>query len=340
MTQSVPFLRIMLVSLFVGAPWSAVYANVVIDFEDLPLENESFYNGAEGSAGFISGSAFFNNQFTDFGGGFTAWSGWSYSNVTDIETPGFENQYSAYSLPNGGGDSSENFAIAFSSAPDASRIELPDGLRPQSVRVTNSTYAALSMRHGDAFAKKFGGTSGDDPDWFLLTINGFDSDDNLLDSVMYYLADFRFEDGTDDYIVDTWTTIDLSPLGEPAKLGFSLASSDVGEFGTNTPTYFALDNLVLRDPNAELPADFNQDGVVDLADFVILKTNFGNTDAMQDEGDANQDGRVDLVDFNIFKGNLGNSATATVPEPDSIAYACVGFILMLSLFQCRQWIRT
>jgi hypothetical protein len=31
---------------------------------------------------------------------------------------------------------------------------------------TNTTYAALSMLSGDSFAKKFGGASGDDPDWF------------------------------------------------------------------------------------------------------------------------------------------------------------------------------
>ena len=64
----------------------------VVDLEDLPLAPESFYNGADEAGGFTSGGAFFNNTFTDFGGGFTGWSGWSYSNITDNTTPGFANQ--------------------------------------------------------------------------------------------------------------------------------------------------------------------------------------------------------------------------------------------------------
>jgi hypothetical protein len=41
------------------------------------------------------------------------------------------------------------------------------------------TYAALSMRDGDGFAKQFGGASGDDPDYFLLTITGRDALDAI-----------------------------------------------------------------------------------------------------------------------------------------------------------------
>ena len=43
----------------------------VVDFEDLPLTPESFYNGADEAGGFTSGGAFFNNTFT-VGKGFTA----------------------------------------------------------------------------------------------------------------------------------------------------------------------------------------------------------------------------------------------------------------------------
>ena len=47
------------------------------------------------------------------------------------------------------------------------------------------------------------------------------------------------------YVISQWTTVDLSPLGNAASLQFTLASSDTGAFGINTPTYFALDNLAL-----------------------------------------------------------------------------------------------
>ena len=36
-------------------------ADVTVDFEDLPLEPESFYNGSDGAGGFVSRGAFFNN---------------------------------------------------------------------------------------------------------------------------------------------------------------------------------------------------------------------------------------------------------------------------------------
>src|SRR5215216_6554162 len=88
-------------------------AAATVGFDDLPLAAQSFYNGADSAGQFISGGAILQNHFTDFGGGFSSWEGWSYSNRTDVTTPGFENQYSAYQLPLGGGFQSANFAVAY-----------------------------------------------------------------------------------------------------------------------------------------------------------------------------------------------------------------------------------
>jgi hypothetical protein len=63
--------------------------------------------------------------------------------------------------------------------------------------------------------------------------------------VEFYLADFRFENNGEDYIVDTWEYVDLSSLGVVNKLEFSLGSSDVGAWGMNTPAYFVIDTIVL-----------------------------------------------------------------------------------------------
>lgn len=223
-----------------------------VDLEDqaLPRQGKAYYNGSDGAGGFSSQGAHFHNRFTDFGGGFSAWEGWAYSGVTDVVTPGFGNQYSAYHLPGGGGSGSAKYAVASKfdfdpTQPDLElgRITLPAGFRPQSVDITNVTYAALSMLQGDGFAKKFGGLGGDEPDYFLLTILGLDGGDNVLGSVPFYLADFRSANSADDYVVDRWTTVDLSPIRQAQALAFVLQSSDVGAFGMNTPAYFALDNL-------------------------------------------------------------------------------------------------
>ena len=113
--------------------------------------------------------------------------------------------------------------------------------------VTNGTYPFLSMRDGDGFAKKFGGVTGEDPDFFLLTIKKYYEGDLSMDSINFYLADYRFDDNSQDYIVDEWTYIDLTSLGNVDSLQFTLSSTDVGQFGMNTPAYFLMDNFITRD---------------------------------------------------------------------------------------------
>lgn len=214
----------------------------VIDFEDLSLGSESFYNGSDYAGGFESGGAQFSNVFTDFGGGFTSWTGFAYSNVTNNTTAGFGNQYSAF--PGSGSGGSANYAVSFGSFPGDAVIDLPTGRQLLSIDITNTTYTALSMRDGDSFSKKFGGVSGFDPDFFLLEIIGLDDADNEVGSVPFYLADFRAAGTAQDYIVNQWTTVDLSALTSATKLTFALTSSDNDPlFGMNTPGYFALDNI-------------------------------------------------------------------------------------------------
>ena len=216
---------------------STAAGSVVADFEDLSLTPESFYNGADGAGGFVSGGASFNNTF----GGFTGWIGWSYSNVTDNTTPGFTNQYSA--IPGHGAEGSSNYGVAFGFDPGDVVIDLAPSSVPQSMFITNTTYAFLDMRDGSAFSKQFGGATGDDPDFFLLTVTGLDALGAAIGTVDFYLADFRFDDNSQDYLVYTWTEVDLSSLAGASSLSFGLTGSDVGAFGLNTPAYFALDNL-------------------------------------------------------------------------------------------------
>lgn len=237
------FLLLLTVFLLLAAAHSSTASTV--DFEDLSLAPSSFYNGADNAGGFTSTGVHFSNSFTDWGGGFTSWSGFAYSNTTDTTTPGFINQYSAFT--GGGAGGSANYSVAFGAAV----ITLPAPTLIQSVQFTNTTYAALSMLNGDAFAKKFGGATGDDLDFFLLKILGFDAADSPTGSVDFYLADYRFNDNAQDYVVNAWTSVDLSSLGDAVKtLQFELFSSDVGGFGINTPTYFALDNLVTPEPTS------------------------------------------------------------------------------------------
>ena len=46
-------------------------------------------------------------------------------------------------------------------------------------------------------------------------------------------------------VIDDWTWFDTSGLGKVHGLKFSLSSSDTGQFGMNTPAYFAMDDLTV-----------------------------------------------------------------------------------------------
>jgi len=235
-----------------------VFANtgsaVVADFSDVdlsipPAQSYSgggfYYNGSDGAGGYVSGGAYFVNNYNASWG---SWDSWAYSSTYDTTTAGFGNQYSAY-IPDGGtslGYGDSVYGVYYQPfGGDTGSIQLGAGMtEPLSMRITNTTYAALSMLNDDSFAKKFGGTSGDDEDWFKLDITGYDSIGNTTGAVEFYLADYRFADNSQDYIVDSWALVDLSPLGDQvSKLGFALSSSDVGSYGMNTPAYFAMDNL-------------------------------------------------------------------------------------------------
>jgi hypothetical protein len=219
-----------------------------VTFDDNPLSPNSFWTGADGSGGFTSGSASFNNSYTDWGGGYYSWDGWAYSNMADTTSPGYGNQYSA--IPGGGQGDSSQYGVAYVMTWGASRptMTLSDASSPRILAgawFTNTTLTYLSMLNGDIYGgKKFGGDTGNDSDWFLLTITGLNAAGNPDKTVNFYLADFRNENGVPDYIINQWTWVDLSPLGAVGGLKFDLSSSDVGANGIMTPTYFAMDTLI------------------------------------------------------------------------------------------------
>jgi hypothetical protein len=214
------------------------------EFPNVPVTG--FWDGDDFSGGFQSGPAYFTNAYdTSFGFGF--WSaGFAWSTLTDSITSGFGNQMSVKAA---GGHNSPGYGIGLqNSITHITNNGLP--AQPQSVRICNSTYAYNSMRDGDTFAKKFGGLTGNDPDFFKLLIKPYLSGNLLTDSVEFYLADFRFNNNSQDYIVNTWDLVDLSSLPMCDSLVFTLSSSDNGSFGMNTPAYFCLDDLVIsNNPN-------------------------------------------------------------------------------------------
>jgi hypothetical protein len=244
-------MRTLLLSLFALAMSITVRAQYYVatfDTLSLPQADTYYVNYTQPmqDVGFDDGLAHFPCVYDTSWGGLWEY-GFSYSNMTDSTTSGYTNSYAARTAI--GYNSSANYATVSCPqyAPAPTRI-LFSQLAPDSVLgfyVTNSTYAYNSMRDGDGFAKKFGGASANDPDWFRLTVKGYWNGALKQDSVDFYLADFRDANNANDYIVKDWQWVNLTTLGAVDSLEFILNSSDTaGGNGMNTPAYFCIDNLV------------------------------------------------------------------------------------------------
>ena len=221
-------------------------AQTTAGLENVTLATNSYWNGATANptvstnGNFTSGNVIFPNTYNGAYGGYWE-SGWSYSNMKDSTTAGYTNEYSARTAA--GYTNSANYAVAMGGA-KLKFNTAAQGKQMTGCYVTNGTFAAISMRDGDSYAKKFGGPTGTDPDWFKLKIQKYLG--GVLspnDSVVFYLADYRFANNAQDYIVKTWQYINLTSIGNVDSLVFSLTSSDNTGGYMNTPNFFCLDNF-------------------------------------------------------------------------------------------------
>lgn len=217
------------------------------DFEFFNLSAESYENGSAGNGDFI----FTQNetiQMTNvYDTAWGSWNGFSISNMTDVTTPGWMNQFSAYTGSGAGG--SANYAVHYNPGTISGG---DDNTAITEFKITNTTYAALSMRDGDGYGKQFGspkdasgspdGTNGEDYFKVWIICESVSGD---KDSIEFFLADYRFADSTQDYIVETWETIDLTSIAFDVNvIDFKYESTDNDPtWGIKTPTYFAIDDI-------------------------------------------------------------------------------------------------
>lgn len=115
-----------------------------------------------------------------------------------------------------------------------------DTFMPQSVMVTNNTYAYYAMTKGDSFTSAFNKGS-----WFRLIAHGVQTDGSEK-TAEFYLAKVD-TDNVENGILSEWKEFNLTPLGIVTGIYFTLESSDSGEWGMNTPAYFCLDRLIVKD---------------------------------------------------------------------------------------------
>lgn len=226
-------------------------------FETMPMDSGTVLNGSRGERDILlhPKGPFVSHMpvlwDTSFGGYWAA--GWAVSRKLDGTTGASDFSKHLYCAKPGHGSEKnmsgkydgKAYAIGMNGSFFVSEAGSSSGIL--GFKIANTTFAYNSMKSGDAFAKKFGGATGNDADSFVLKISAFHKGQFLF-SKRVILADFRFADKTKDYILDSWAIVDLSwpqnEVGPRDSFVFELMSSDNGQFGMNTPGFFAIDEVI------------------------------------------------------------------------------------------------
>jgi|GEM_PF-6084486 len=123
----------------------------------------------------------------------------------------------------------------------------------------------------------------------------------------------------------------IGSLDEVAVFHRALAAEDIAR-------HFAAANgeVVVVAPSF-LPADFDESGTVDFADFLTLSDAFGSTvDPAGTNPDLDGSGTVDFADFLVLSSTFGqmSGAAAAVPEPTGLSM--IAALLLVSLRRQRR----
>lgn len=274
----------------------------VADFEDVSLNSSGLWQTPQSGFNTLTSSGWeFTNYYDP-----TFWGGFTVSNRSDLTLSGIDAQYTA--VPGIGCHESSNYAVAYTYGAQC-QVSSADGQSRQvtGCYVTNNLWAYQSITEGDALSLPFGGETGNDPDYFLLNAVGINENGVAFDTVVFYLADYRFADNSKDYVVSDWQWLDLSSLGEVSAVSFSLESSVGNDWGMLTPSYFCLDNF-----NGEVP-DTKVDEVFPELNMYPNPTSGEITIAMEERVSAFEITVFDVMGQMLFRQHVnGNNANVTL----------------------------
>lgn len=107
--------------------------------------------------------------------------------------------------------------------------------------------------------------------------------------------------------------------------------------GTPVTAILGIDNVSLMEAPEQLPGDYNDNGLVDSADYAVWRSAYGGVDLV---ADGNKDGEVNAADYTVWRDNLqallaNNGGVSSAPEPRSAMVVCVGFVTITASSGCR-----
>lgn len=115
--------------------------------------------------------------------------------------------------------------------------------QPQSVMVCNTTLMLYACLNGTDFTQKF-----EVGDWVTLTAHGVHLDGTTAEETIY-LVNIEDNNNVKAGILTEWKKFDLRALGTCTGIYFTMDCSDrfKNGFGMTIPSYFCLDQLVVKD---------------------------------------------------------------------------------------------
>jgi hypothetical protein len=106
---------------------------------------------------------------------------------------------------------------------------------PEYVYICQNSNTMEAIANGNVFnARPFA-----ENDTLALIISALNASLEETQSITYYLA----VDGEKN---NGWVKVPLTALGKTAGLSFRMTTTDMGDYGANTPMYFALDGLTVN----------------------------------------------------------------------------------------------
>ena len=128
---------------------------------------------------------------------------------------------------------------------------------PEYVYICQNSNTMEAITKGNVFnARAFTET-----DTLALIISTLNSNLEEIESITYFLA----VDGTKN---SGWVKVPLTALNQAVGLSFRMITTDIGEYGANTPMYFALDGLTV---NTEPVTAVGQVGMAPVTTTKILE---------------------------------------------------------------------
>ena len=204
--------------------------------DDVEPNVESFETQFEGDYHYgyetdkLSFEHFYNEEFS-------YWGGFALTRKFDTDAANglFENQYAVYNAAASEGDGA--LIYYYDSYNEPCDIVLKDATMLTSVRLnlTTYTYASITDEDINSFARTFA-----DGDYLKVVFTAMSADE-ALDSVECYVVDYS--DGK-RFVATNWDIYDLRSLGKGYDaVRVTIETTDVGEYGANTPLYIAIDEL-------------------------------------------------------------------------------------------------